>query len=488
MEMKRRKQAGCFLLFLVFLMTSTALPVPGVASSEGTILSLSASYSAGRVSVNGTTTPDILAVAVLLYDTDGSTLLRMETFGVAEQVFSATIAITLSPGTYTVRVANYAGGSFTSTTFSYVKSGGSPGGDVGNPADNGSGEAVEPAVVAKPTETETGQTVHEVRVTTGLIPDIVSAKLRGETSLKIDVTAALPRDAEIEVLAVQIPKDIVKSLAGLEVVLNTPYGDLTLPQTLVEALATAGKEIALTIQPGAPAAVEALLIEGDKPLTEPIEITTELTGNITVTLPCNLPLPADAEERKTFLASLYVLAIHGADDVDHLAELVFNIEEETGILLTVSFQVDHFSTFALVAAGAEPEVPALRLYTPIDGRTYVINDDIKAFDNVTSYRANGTTTVIAVRLLQELGAQIGYRRVDNVGIITVIFDDTTATLREGSNVMTVVDRTGERQIILRTVFTNFGGRTYLPTRDVAENLGFFIHWLAEDDSITITVK
>lgn len=354
--------------------------------------------------------------------------------------------------------------------------------------DGGGGGTNEPPVVAKPIETEEGKTVHEVRATAGLIPDIVIAKSKGQTSLTIDVTAALPKDTEVEVLTVQIPKDIVKSLAGLEVVLDTPYGGLTLPKALVEALAAAGEEISLTIQPGKPEAVQAEMSEWDALLTEPVEIITSLKGSTIVTLPCNLPLPAEAKEREAFLASLYVLAIHGEEDVEQIGELTLSIDEETDTLLAISFQVDRFSTFALAAAGTEPEAPKSKLYTAIDAKTYVINEDIRAFDNVTSYRANGETTVMAVRLLQELGAKIGYQRVDNVGVATVIYGDTTATLREKSNIMTVVDAAGERQVTLRTVFTNLNGRTYLPTRDVAENLGFFVHWAAQDDSITITAK
>ncbi len=358
------------------------------------------------------------------------------------------------------------------------------------PVDPGGGGTVEPPLVTEPTENEAGQTVHEVRATAGLIPDIVTAKFHGKTSLTLDITAQLPEDEEVAVLAVQIPKEIVKSLAGLDLVLNTPYSNLVLPTALIEALAADGEGLDLTIQPGDPEAVQAQIEEYDELLVDPVEIITSIAGSTTVTLPCNLVLPEDVTEREAFLASLYVLAIHGEDDLEQLVELEFNIGEETNTLLSISFQVERFSTFAIVAAGEEPEEPEqpVKLYTVIDSKAYTVNEDVKAFDNLTAYRANDTTTVMAVRLLQELGAQIGYKRVDNVGVVTVIHDDITVTLREKSKTMTVVDATGERQVTLRAVFTNLNGRTYLPTRDVAENLGFFVHWAAADDSITITSR
>ncbi len=95
---------------------------------------------------------------------------------------------------------------------------------------------------------------------------------------------------------------------------------------------------------------------------------------------------------------------------------------------------------------------------------------------------------MAVRLLEELGAKISYKRVDNVGVVTVAFGDIKAILREKSSIMTVTTAAGESQVTLRTPFTNKQGRTYLPTRDIAENLGFCVRWAAADDSITIVKR
>lgn len=107
------------ILTLILIIASITLHNP-VFAIEKTVITLSASYSAGDVSVSGTTSQDVLAVAVMLYDTDGSTLLRMETFPVTDQSFSANINISLSAGTYTVKAADYNGGPYASTVFTHT--------------------------------------------------------------------------------------------------------------------------------------------------------------------------------------------------------------------------------------------------------------------------------------------------------------------------------------------------------------------------------
>lgn len=358
------------------------------------------------------------------------------------------------------------------------------GGEIG-----GGGGVNEPPLVAKG-ETAAGRTTYEVNATAGLIPAIVTAKSRGQTTVELNITGALPEGAQADVLSISVPQDIVKHLSGLDVVLNTPYGVLGLPRDLVMALAASGQEISVIMQAGSSELVQTEIGEKDELLTEPVDISTALRGEVNVTLPCHLPLPTDAAEREAFLANLYVLAIHDADDKEQIGALTFEIDEQTNTLLAISFEVEHFSTFALVFTGQETEEPAepLQLHTLINGTAYTIAAETKPFDNLTAYRALDGTTVMAVRLLQELGAQIGYTRVDNVGVVTVVFGDTKAILQEKSTLMSVVTEDGTRQVKLRTAFTNYGGRTYLPTRDVAENLGFAVHWTAADDSITITTK
>lgn len=357
-------------------------------------------------------------------------------------------------------------------------------GDGGGPVDPGPAP-LEPALVYRRVETE-GQVTLEARLTAGLSPEIIALKAQGKTTITINIDEAVLTEAHVNVLTIQIPRSIVRSLNGLEVIVNSPYGSLALPPELVAALAASGEAIAFSLQPGDHEVIQTEISSEEGLLGEPVEITTSLTGNVRVTLPCNLPLPQDAEARAAYLASLYVLAIHDVDDVERIPALALDTDEETSTLLSVTFQVDRFSTFALVAAGQKQiEAPGPVLFTTIGGHTYTLNDSVKDFGNLTAYRANDSTTVMAIRLLQELGALVDYRRVNNVGVVTVSYGEISATLREKSNIMTVVDTTGERQVTLHTVFTNLAGRTYLPTRDVAESLGFFVYWAAADDSLVI---
>lgn len=355
-----------------------------------------------------------------------------------------------------------------------------------DPVTPGPGDS-QPAPQTESTTTDAGLTAYEVRATGALLADIVSTKAKGETSYALDIEGALPEEAEMDLLTVTIPENVVRSLAGLELVTDTPYGSLGLPQDLVRALAEAGQEISLTMQRVGAESVLDKLGDNDQLLGEPLDITTDLQG-VQVRLACNVALPNDPAEREAYLANLYVLAIHGEDDVERITALSFEIDEETNTLVAISFHAERFSTFALVAAGvAEPSYPSY-LYTIIDSTSYVLDGENRSFDNLTAYRANDNTTVMAIRLLQELGAKIDYRRVGGVGVVTVAYGDITATLQEKSTVMTVTDSSGTRQVTLRTVFTNKDGRTYLPTRDVTENLGFLVHWQAKDDSITIKVR
>lgn len=134
--MTRKIQTGfVFTLILSIILANIALTAPAYAVVNNSILTLSANYSQGKVTVTGTTSSGVYAVAILIYDTNGTDLLRMETFGINNQSFSAEINIALTSGTYTVKAANYEGGPYASTTFTYgTTSGGgtNPGGNTGD--------------------------------------------------------------------------------------------------------------------------------------------------------------------------------------------------------------------------------------------------------------------------------------------------------------------------------------------------------------------
>ncbi len=118
--MKSKYKSRIAKLLAITLIAVIMLSVPGYAILiEKNVTSLTASYSNGVVTVNGTTTEGTLAVAIMIYNSSGS-LLRMESFAVNKGVFTSTISITLTQGTYTVKAANYEGGDFFSTSFTYT--------------------------------------------------------------------------------------------------------------------------------------------------------------------------------------------------------------------------------------------------------------------------------------------------------------------------------------------------------------------------------
>jgi outer membrane protein assembly factor BamB len=128
------------------------------------------------------------------------------------------------------------------------------------------------------------------------------------------------------------------------------------------------------------------------------------------------------------------------------------------------------------------------LWTKVGSGGYKIDSTGKAFDQTTTFYNKTGVTVMALRLFEELGASFNYVWAPGGGTITMTYRDTTFTMVEGSDQMTVHDSSGERVVKLRTAVANRGGRAYIPTRDVNERMGFTVDWNAADDSITVTAR
>lgn len=125
------------------------------------------------------------------------------------------------------------------------------------------------------------------------------------------------------------------------------------------------------------------------------------------------------------------------------------------------------------------------VYTVIDSSTYSVNDGkATAFNGQTAFRSGGGVTVMAIHLFRELGAGVSY----NNGRITISYNGITVRLTQGTSVMQIETVAGFRQVELRAPILNVGGRTYIPTRDVSENLGCDVFWNKGTDSITIIAK
>ncbi|MDD6193624.1 MAG: hypothetical protein PUB19_01850 [Lachnospiraceae bacterium] len=104
------------LLFTLTLCLGLFVAV-SVNAQAKTISSVSAVNSNGKITVSGTAEEGTLACAVFVYDSTGSTLLDMETCEVnADNSFRYQMSKTYDKGTYVVKVADYDGGSYKSTT------------------------------------------------------------------------------------------------------------------------------------------------------------------------------------------------------------------------------------------------------------------------------------------------------------------------------------------------------------------------------------
>lgn len=88
-----------------------------VNAQANTISSVSAVSSNGKITVSGMAEEGTLACAVFVYDSTESTLLGMETCEVnADNSFRYQMSKTYAKGDYVVKVADYDGGSYKSTT------------------------------------------------------------------------------------------------------------------------------------------------------------------------------------------------------------------------------------------------------------------------------------------------------------------------------------------------------------------------------------
>lgn len=104
-------------LILVFSLCVTT------AATNGTVNNLTASGTTTAVTVSGSISSGALAVMTEVLDNTGSSVI-MYSFPVSETNFSGTISgVNLTPGaTYTLRAADYEGGSWTTSTFTVPSS------------------------------------------------------------------------------------------------------------------------------------------------------------------------------------------------------------------------------------------------------------------------------------------------------------------------------------------------------------------------------
>jgi outer membrane protein assembly factor BamB len=132
--------------------------------------------------------------------------------------------------------------------------------------------------------------------------------------------------------------------------------------------------------------------------------------------------------------------------------------------------------------------PPATVVTQMNTKTYTAFGQVKQFDSLTSFTGAPGVSVIAIRLFQELGATFDYAWSPTGGVITLSYGNKVVTLREGSDQMTVVSNGVSQTVKLRTPVITRYGRSFIPTRDVSDYLGFEVVWNAADNSITLGKK
>ncbi|MGI6141957.1 MAG: S-layer homology domain-containing protein [Caldicoprobacterales bacterium] len=289
MKIKARQ---AFTFILAFILAGSFLVLPGYAAESSSILSLTANYSSGSVSVSGTASSDVLAVAVLLYDADGASVLRMETVGVTlgddENTFSGTINITLSSGTYTVKAVNFEGGSFTVSTFTVSSF---PAEDEDD--DNGGSSNLPDTTV---TPTPTPAPVHLAKITSGTTAENLAIVLddTGENALasleqeNIQLLSGesnesvifLPSIPGVNTYTLELPASALsKPESNGTLAVSTGVGTITIPDNMLSTLSgTEGKKVGLSIGSGNKSVLSDTEKEavGDRPLIK-LELTVDGT-------------------------------------------------------------------------------------------------------------------------------------------------------------------------------------------------------------------
>jgi hypothetical protein len=346
-------------------------------------------------------------------------------------------------------------------------------------------------VIETPTVTadEIGRKLDSYVLGETTISAIESAVSNGLTKVELVLAAATSDVSDDDSLSaaidVTVPNVLLQAAKSLDVQVTTNLATLELPPELVSALAFSGQELHIRMDRPTDTEVRAAAGADVELLTDPVDISTTLVGRTMVSIPCGLELPADEAERQGLLASLGMFVVHSDGTEQTIHNLKFDIDGST--LRSVSFWVDRFSTFVLVRTTRGVKEPTV-LTTLISSRSYTVRGGVKDFDSETAFYGKQGVTVMALRLFQELGARFEYVWKPEGGVITMSYKDVVVTLTEGARSMQVQDSSCQRTVSLRTEIVNRGGRAFIPTRDVSENLGFSVEWHAADDSITITEK
>lgn len=100
---------------LSIMLSLFIIPFGNVHAESLDVQTINASITDNKISVDGTADNGVLAVAIMVYEEDGTTLVKMETTSVdSNDKYSDTIVVTAGKK-YIVKAANYNGGTYVTT-------------------------------------------------------------------------------------------------------------------------------------------------------------------------------------------------------------------------------------------------------------------------------------------------------------------------------------------------------------------------------------
>ena len=107
-----KKFSKCLLIIILSLFIIPIISV-NVNATTLNVKTINASITNDKISVEGTVDNGVLAVAIMVYEEDGTTLVTMETTSVdSNDKYSDTIDVVTAGKKYIVKVANYDGGTY----------------------------------------------------------------------------------------------------------------------------------------------------------------------------------------------------------------------------------------------------------------------------------------------------------------------------------------------------------------------------------------
>ncbi|MTI83641.1 MAG: hypothetical protein FH756_06995 [Firmicutes bacterium] len=332
----------------------------------------------------------------------------------------------------------------------------------------------EDSSVEKTTTVVDGKTVETFTVKAEVTEQIEEAKEDGKETVEIKIDSSETATTEIN-----ISKDIIKSAEGLNLAITTPNATLELPAALVDALAEAGQDLDITVERGDADEASANMsgvagAEGATVLGTPTVINTDIEGKTNVNIPLTgIEIPTNEQKREAFLDSLAVFAMH-SDGEKNVIEGTITYDED-GIPIGISFEVDKFSTFAVIQlaqATKEIKLTIGQEQASINGNPYTL--DAKPF--ITE----ANRTLVPVRFVSEaIGAEVNWIAEDKQAVIKD--GDTEIILTTGSDKV-MVNGVQETLDAPAEIVEN---RTFVPLRFVSENLGAEVDYTTVTEQITI---